>query len=315
MSPVTRAEIDDAVKHALPSCGDVTRCRPLDRGHGHQSFVVETSSDATLLLKIALRSEQRDKMTSLRQALQLASGRGVPVPGVIYFSDGTHSFDGRPWLIQEFLAGEDGEDALPKMTDGQRAAFFRAFGRAVACLHSIEPGYFSEDLASSTRHATWTHAVDTRLQRVIDRHLQAELLPRERIASARDAIGSVVRAVSAEIRPALVHRDLYLPNTLATGGRFRALLDFEHARASDALCDFVKLQMWVFDRVPGAAPAFRVGYGADPLSTTDGRLRHRLWFGFELLSGLLYWKQTGQSDMLADYLTRFDRWLRAAPIE
>jgi len=315
VSVVTQAEIDEAVKQALPACGDVTRCRPLDKGHGHQSFIVETRSDTTLLMKIALRPDQRDKMTSLRHALQLATQHGVPVPALLCFSAGTRSFAGRPWLIQEFLAGEDGEDALPKMADLQRAAFFRDFGRVVATLHSIEPGYFAEDLASSSRHTTWAHAVDARLQRVIDRHVQAALLPRESLAAASDAIVSVMRAVSVDVRPALVHRDLYLPNTLAMGGRFRALLDFEHARFSDAVCDFVKLEMWVFEKIPGAAPAFRAGYGGDPLSTRDGRLRYRLWLGFELLSGLLYWKQTGQSDMLADYLTRFGRWLSGAPAE
>ena len=43
------------------------------------------------------------------------------------------------------------------------------------------------------------------------------------------------------MRAALVHRDLYPPNTLVADGRFRCLLDFEHARATDAITDFVKL--------------------------------------------------------------------------
>lgn len=31
--------------------------------------------------------------------------------------------------------------------------------------------------------------------------------------------------------------------------------------------------------------------------------------GLELLSGLLYWKMTGQVEMLAAYRRRFQRWL------
>jgi hypothetical protein len=40
------------------------RVEPLTKGHGHQSFVLETRSNTTLLLKIALRHDQLGKMKS-----------------------------------------------------------------------------------------------------------------------------------------------------------------------------------------------------------------------------------------------------------
>ena len=70
---VGRAEIEAELKRALPACGAVIQCHPLIKGHGHQSFVLETSSQTTLLLKIALRTEQLGKMTSLRRVLALAA--------------------------------------------------------------------------------------------------------------------------------------------------------------------------------------------------------------------------------------------------
>jgi aminoglycoside phosphotransferase (APT) family kinase protein len=106
-----------------------------------------------------------------------------------------------------------------------------------------------------------------------------------------------------------VHRDLYLPNTLADGGRFRCLLDFEHARAADALTDFVKLRMWVFDEIPGAEADFCTGYGGNPLATAGGRTRHHLALGLELLAGLRYWHRIGQANLLADYQRRFSAWV------
>src|SRR3989449_6217899 len=252
MLDVTRTEIEREVKRALPACGDLTTCHPLIKGHGHQSFVLETSSKANLLLKIALRTDQLGKMRSLRQVLELAADHHIPAPKLLYFSEGTSSFAGRPWLIQEFLTGQDGEEAIAGMSELQRATFFRDFGQAVARLHSVNLGYFSEDLASSRREETWTSVVESRLERLKNNHLQAGLLSPQRIELAEEAILSVVRAVSREVRPSLVHRDLYLPNTLVAAGRFRCLLDFEHARSWDALSDFVKLKMWVFDSVTGS---------------------------------------------------------------
>ena len=309
MLDVTKAEIEREVKRALPACGDLTTCHPLIKGHGHQSFVLETNSKANLLLKIALRTDQLGKMKSLRHVLELAADYQIPAPKLLYFSDGTSSFAGRPWLIQEFLPGQDGEDAIAGMSELQKVSFFQDFGKAVARLHTVNAGYFSEDLACSRREATWASVVESRLERLKANHLQAGLLPRQSIESARQAIVSLLRAISPEVRPSIVHRDLYLPNTLAAAGRFQCLLDFEHARSSDALSDFVKLKMWVFDVVPGSESEFCSGYGSNPLITKQGRMRYHLAFGLELLSGLVYWKQTGQLEMLADYQRRFGHWL------
>jgi aminoglycoside phosphotransferase (APT) family kinase protein len=264
---VRRSEIEAELKRALPAHGGVTEVHPLVKGHRHQSFVLETGSRTSLLLKIAWRREQLDQMRSMREGLALAATHHIPVPKLLYFSEGTAAFTGRPWLIQEFLAGQDGEVAIPAMSDLQRARFFRDFGEAVARLHSVSSGFFSEDLASSAREETWVAAVELRLERLRSRHRQMRLLPRQSIDLAEEAILSIARAVSPRIRPSLVHRDLYLPNTLVSAGRFRCLLDFEHARFSDAVSDFVKLKMWVFDKVPGSAAEFCAGYGSDSFTT------------------------------------------------
>jgi aminoglycoside phosphotransferase (APT) family kinase protein len=306
---VSRTEIEAALQRALPAQGEVTGFRPLTKGHGHQSFVLETSSSATLLLKIALRCEQLGKMRSLRLVLDLTARHHIPAPRLLHFSEGTASFDGRPWLVQEFLAGDDGEEALSGMSDAQRGAFFRDFGQAVARLHAVNVGYFAEDLASARRESTWASVVESRLARLQQEHRQAGLLPGDHVDSAGEAILSAVRAVSPEIRPSLVHRDLYLPNTLVAAGRFLCLLDFEHARSSDALSDFAKLKMWVFEEFTGSEWDFCSGYGSNPLATSEGRLRYQAGLGLELLSGLVYWQRTGQPAMLADYQRRFGQWL------
>jgi aminoglycoside phosphotransferase (APT) family kinase protein len=305
---VRPADIEDELRRVLPAHGGVTQIRPLLKGHGHQSFVVETGSKGTVLLKIALRMDQAAKMKSLGRVLELAARHHVSAPRLLHFSEGTASFGGRPWLIQEFLAGDDGEVALPKMSATQRAAFFRDFGAAVARLHAIDVGHFSDDLAASAREATWAAAVESRLARLAGEHRHAALLPPDGLETAAATILSLARAVSPGVRPALVHRDLYLPNTLVAAGRFQALLDFEHARSADALSDFVKLRMWVFDDVPGSESEFCAGYSANPWATTEGRRRHHVSLGLELLSGLLYWKRTRQSEMLGDYQRRFREW-------
>ena len=305
---ISGAQIADALTRALPACSEVIGVEPLLKGHGHQSFVVR-STKTEFLLKIALRAEQLGKMRSLRQVLELAARHGVPAPRVLHFSEGTASFGGRPWLVQEFLPGEDGEAAVARMAAPARAAFFENFGSAVARLHAIDLGHFSEDAPWSGRHDTWASLVEARLDRLAENHRPAAGLPRASVEAATEAIRSAARAVSPEVRPSLVHRDLYLPNTLVTAGRFRCLLDFEHARSWDAVTEFVKLRMWVFEKMPGAEAEFWAGYGSNPLASEPGRVRYRVGLGLELLSGLVYWKTRGEAAMFEDYQRRFARWL------
>jgi hypothetical protein len=66
--------------------------------------------------------------------------------------------------------------------------------------------------------------------------------------------------------------------------------------------------MWVFEPVSGSESHFYSGYGAHPLTTKEGRLRYHVALGIELLSGLAYWKKTGQFEMLEDYQRRFRHW-------
>jgi len=49
--------------------------------------------------------------------------------------------------------------------------------------------------------------------------------------------------------------------------------------------------------------------GSNLLMTKEGGIRYHAGLGLELLSGLMHWKKTGQSESLADYQRRFGRWL------
>src|SRR5207247_2071047 len=165
-------------------------------------FVVQTTK-GELLLKIALRAEQLAKMKSLRHVLDLVARHGVPAPRLLHFSEGTASFGGRPWLVQEFLEGEDGEIAITAMAEPDRAAFFRDFGRAVARLHAVDPGYFAEDLVPTRREEAWLALVDARVERLQESHRQAAVLAPERVRSAGEAIRRAARAVEATVPSSL----------------------------------------------------------------------------------------------------------------
>ena len=81
---MSRAAIQAEVTRARPACGAVTGSSLLTTGHGHQSFVLETSSRTTVLLTIARRREPLGTMRSWRRVLELAAAHHVPAPRLLH---------------------------------------------------------------------------------------------------------------------------------------------------------------------------------------------------------------------------------------
>lgn len=303
-----------AVQHLLPELGTVTDVTPVLKGHGHECWRVATPS-TTVMVKLALRGATAVSMANLAEALRLAHLGGVPAPRLLWSGLAPTSLGGRPMLVQEFLAGTDGEEALGLLdTDGRRL-YFREWGEAVGLMHRVEPGCFSTCISELGRcHATWAGVAAERLERMLTLNREAGVLPKQMLEQAKERIADGAQRVSPVVRPALIHSDLYPPNTLIDTGRFVAILDFEHAKAWDPVHDFVKLQMWTFERHDGSEAPFLEGYRstAPAVDAFDDRLQ--VCLGLELLAGSPHWKKHGEDAMLADYQARLERWLDAAPV-
>ena len=134
------------------------------------------------------------------------------------------------------------------------------------------------------------------------------------LAAASERIVGGAATVSSVVKPALIHGDLYPPNTLLEAGRFVAILDFEHAKAWDPVHDFVKLNMWTFERYEGSEAAFLEGYRSSLPVTELFDARLHICLGLELLAGFPYWQKHGEDGMLSDYSARFAKWLEVSRV-
>lgn len=210
---------------------------------------------------------------------------------------------------QEFLGGVDGEESIPKLDQEQRAQFFFDWGVAVGRLHAEKTPCFSNSISDPERCCrSWTDLVCERLERLIPSNRAAGIVGDSELNAMESAIYEAAKRLSNVTVPALVHCDLYPPNTLVSNGRFTALLDFEHAKFMDPVFDFVKLGMWVFEPIPDAAGPFWDGY-VSSFSRAD-RFQERLWVcvGLELLAGFPYWKRRGEVKLMDDYRSRLRQW-------
>ena len=306
--------VEAAVKELLPELGTTGEATPVPKGHGHECWRVAMAS-ATVMVKLALRGATAVSMANLAEALRLAHLGGVPAPRLLWSGVAPVALGARHMLVQEFLDGIDGEEALGLLGPDARRRYFRDWGEAVGRLHRVQPACFSNSISEAGRcRATWVEVAWERLERMLALNREAGVLPPHALEQAGARIADAAQRVSPLVRPALVHADLYPPNTLLRAGRLVALLDFEHAKAWDPVHDFVKLRMWTFERHDGSEEPFLDGYRttAGAADLFDARLQVGL--GLELLAGFPYWKKHGKDAMLTDYLARFERWLGAAPV-
>src|SRR5215472_13306675 len=179
-------------------------------------------------------------------------------------------------------------------------------------MHSVEPACFSNSISEPGRcRATWAEVATERLERMVALNREAGVVSAPQLEQAAERIADCAQRVSPAVWPALVHGDLYPPNTLLRDGRLVAILDFEHAKAWDPVHDFVKLRMWTFEIHEGSEAPFLDGYRSTAPVADLFERRFQVCLGLELLAGFPYWRKHGEDAMLADYLSRFERWLSA----
>lgn len=259
-----------------------------------------------MLIKVAREPAEILRLETTAAAVAAARAAGVPAPEIL--GTGIDALlDGRPYLVQRYWPGVDGEDAWASLATAQREAFLASWGQATARLHTVRGARFTEGAVDDARGADWAAHVEIRTENLKRYNRRAGVVAPADVAAAVGEIRRLAAATADVVTPTLVHRDLFLRNTLAHGGRFAAILDFEHARYTDAAVEFVKLGLLLFEKHPGSEAAFMAGYGALP-ARFDERLRAAL--GLELLGGIPFFARNEMHAERDDYHARLTRWLR-----
>ncbi len=284
----------------------------LPKGHGHLAWLVR-SPTGTYLLKSGIRHASASDLHREITAQQIAAVGGVTVPSVVAASARDNPL-GRPCYVQTWIEGRDADTALPALTRPGRSAFAGRFGHTVAVLHTVTAPRFAEDCSATRTYPSWQAACHARLSRVTDANRAAALLPPRLLEDITSGLLLRIDALADGIRPALTHRDLYLPNVIDRGTQVpAALIDFESAAFYDPVWDFVKLGMWVFRRHPDLEQPFMSGYTAETPLPADFRQRLTLYQGIEYLAGIPYFGQAWPDPvMLASFRDLLGTWASEA---
>lgn len=278
------------------------------KGFASESWRVKTDV-GELLVKIRRRAADAAKLRSQAEALRLARSAGVPAPEILY-AGASEALGDRPLIVLRYIPGVDAEEALPRMDNHQRGSLFSDLGEAVGRLHEIGLPKFTDRIGTPEADLDrWADAVGQRAERVALRNREIGLLSAPEVNTVVHRLTRVAENVSGVVTPALTHHDLYLANVLLRDGRFAALLDFEQARASDPMFDFVKLGMWVFARWPGSFEPFVAAYRHRMGRVPDAEERLATCLALENFVALGYWMDQREERLAETSRTVIRNWL------
>lgn len=301
-----------AVEQLLPGAAPVRPVSVLREGRSHASWVLD-SAIGPLVGKVLLRGD-RDVVQ-----LRIAEHRrvwacAVLVPRVLGFTRSSRLLGGRLLIVSQYRTGQDAQEATATMSAAAMAEVMRSTGAALAGLHRVSAPTFGDEASGLLPGpGTWAEAVSARVELLRCAYQELGAYAADGVVAAGlDLLAELGQEVSAVVRPATAHLDLYLPNILlGPDGRFLMLLDLEHVRWVDPVMDFVKPAMWMFEDQPGWAEAFVDGYRSMGDWPDLWSQRLAVAFGWELLTGVDYWSRVNEVVMREDYLRRLRAWVRS----
>ena len=292
---LTAAEAARIVRLSLSPQRQVLRATPLTGGGFATVWRADLDDDTSVVLKVGpppgapLLTYEADMVGAEAEYLRTVRRGDAPVPvaEVLHHGDDPDVIDGS-WLVLRHLPGTALADLRESLPPDQQASVRRELGQAMARVHRISGTTFGYSGPGRRQAATWREAylgiIDDLLADAV--RLGQELpLPAAWIS---EVLGEASEVLTAVVRPALVHFDLWDGNVLAApdaDGRWRltGLVDGERSLYADPLVDFVSPEL--FGRIEDDPDhPFAAGYadqaGPDFQLDADARSRillYRAW--------------------------------------
>lgn len=271
------------------------------RARDHHAYLLRRRDGRAYLFK-ANRRGHPGRMRRYVRVAALLQAHAVPHPALRWCDMDRRTLE-IPFLIQDFLPGEDGARVGADLSFADQHRIGAKLAAAFRTLHRIEyvdtPTSWGTEFDDRFR----THAAECLVLDAFDRLGQEQVI---RYYEAR-------RGALDEVGRRLSHDDPSPENILlerrGDGWHFVALLDFERARGRDPLLDLAKLRWRTFRRWPAAAGPFNAGYGALEPYGPDFRARAELYDLYVPIAGVASFREQGRPEREAEARAALRDWL------
>ena len=201
----------------------------------------------------------------------------VPVAPIVAF-DQTREVLPSDFLLMRRLPGRAASESALSRSAVDR--LFEQTGKALAAIHAQEAnryGYLGEHRCMEPQH-TWKSAFIVMWNKLLDDIEGTDVYATGEIARMRGLLADHLSSFDHEVRPQLLHMDIWAQNLLCdASGNLTGLVDFDRALWGDPQIEYA-----VLDYCGVSTPAFWKGYGAQRPSDRDAGIRHRFYYLYEL---------------------------------
>lgn len=300
--PPTADEVARAATEVSDGAIGPMEVRPWPRGHSHHAYHLQAADGNEYLFKVHRRPHPGRMRRFIHLAVLLAAN-DVPHPR-LRWSDLDRRTLEVPYLIQEFVPGEDAGALAGQLSFADQHRVGAELGAGLAALHAIE--YVDTPTA-------WATEFDDRIRTRAAECRSLDALNGEELGrviayyeSRRGALEGVERTVT--------HDELEPENLLlvrrSDGWHFAALLDFERARGRDPVLDLAQLDLTTFPQWPAMGTAFAAGYPAMARLGPHIAERRELYAMYLLLAGIVYYRENDAPAREEAARAGLQRWLK-----
>lgn len=301
--PVPPTEDEVARAAALVSDGalDQASIERWPRAHDHHAYLVKARNGNEYLFKTN-RQPHPGRMRRYINVAGLLKTHEVPHPPLRWYDMEKRTLQ-LPYLIQDFLPGEDGGRVGAELSFSDQHRVGAKLATAFRALHQIEYVDTPMSWATEFDDRFRTRAAECVALDALDKAEHARVIAY--YEERRSALDDVPRRMS--------HDDPSPSNLLferrADGWHFVTLLDFERTRGRDPLLDLAKLRATSFRLWPAMAAPFSAAYGTlEPYGPTL-RARDELYDVYVPLSGVAHFREDERPDREAEARGSLRGWL------
>ncbi len=186
------------------------------------------------------------------------------MPEIVYHDFSRDVID-RDYLIMEYLQGSPGPFDE------------RELGGYVRQIHAVESDKFGYPERAAPTGKSWPDVFQKYVKLILRDCLSCGVID----SSENDYFLSIYKkrgGVIGDVKPALLHLDLWSQNILTINGRITAILDFDRGLYGDPELEFA-----VLDTYGCSTPEFFEGYGKPRPVDSNALIRQRLYIVYELI--------------------------------
>jgi aminoglycoside phosphotransferase len=229
----------------------------IGRGSVNKVFVVGSGGDK-VVVRMSARTDAPDEYAKEAWCIERAAALGVPIATILAVG----RCDGHAYIIQSYVAGDEGRDSrVPEQH------IWRELGKHAKLIHSVEVSGFGLKLSDMTQgdgRASWLRYLQYNIESLTEDDQLIEL------SVVTKSQSKIVKAIFASLKTrefvfGLNHGDISLRNTIVDAHGVVNLLDWGSAEASIVphhdLIQMLKTNMLENDPDHDALRAFLDGYG------------------------------------------------------